>query len=324
MMLAAQLFYAGAVVLRIATVAPDGTMWAREMKAMAHEVEAATRGGVRLKWYWGGIAGDEAEVESRILREQLEGTASGGQTCLRHAPSLRVMRIPGLFSSRDEAHYVIGALRKEIDEEFRRAGFVNLSTLVLGTDIVFLRGNAHSLAELRRLRLWRWDSDDPAIGLTRAMGIPIIPTAISQAGAALDAGEVDGLIAIPAAVLAFQWYGRLKSFIDFPFSQVSACVIVTQRAFAKLPHEHQQALLAAGAKLRARSEIVVRDQDDALTGGLFERQGLKRMVLSDSERGELLEAARASRQRLDETKIPHPLLERVLTLLADWRLEHRK
>src|SRR6476659_6363188 len=63
------------VVLRLASVAPSGTAWARELKAFARDVEAATNGAVRIKWYLGAITGDEAESIARIGRKQLDGGA---------------------------------------------------------------------------------------------------------------------------------------------------------------------------------------------------------------------------------------------------------
>src|SRR5262249_9030069 len=46
-------------VLRMSTAAPDGTGWARELKAMGDSVQAATHGALRFKWYFGGVTGDE-------------------------------------------------------------------------------------------------------------------------------------------------------------------------------------------------------------------------------------------------------------------------
>ena len=53
-------------VLRMAAIAPEGTSWARELKAFARNLERATDGAVRVKWYLGGVAGDEAEEVERI------------------------------------------------------------------------------------------------------------------------------------------------------------------------------------------------------------------------------------------------------------------
>ena len=54
-----------------------------------------------LRQYW-----DEFAVAERIHRGQLDGIVSAGSLCQQVAPSMRVMKIPGLFQSRDEASYV--------------------------------------------------------------------------------------------------------------------------------------------------------------------------------------------------------------------------
>src|SRR3954463_9025735 len=72
-------------LLRFAAVAPDGTSWAREARAFAREVENVTANGVRTKWYFGGIAGDEMEELARLRRGQLDGIA-GAVYCERLAP----------------------------------------------------------------------------------------------------------------------------------------------------------------------------------------------------------------------------------------------
>src|SRR5690348_4499292 len=77
------------VRLRFATVAPQGTGWAREIDAFTRDVATATDGGVQLKWYMGGIAGDEFEVIDRIHKDQLDGAALS-IACEKLAPSLHV------------------------------------------------------------------------------------------------------------------------------------------------------------------------------------------------------------------------------------------
>src|SRR5260370_23443785 len=99
------------IVLRIATVAPDGTAWARELRAFSREAEEQPHGRLKVKWYFGAIAGDEVTVSQRIHNGQLDGAASGGMLCTRQAPAMRILRIPGLVQDRHQANYVLGRLR---------------------------------------------------------------------------------------------------------------------------------------------------------------------------------------------------------------------
>src|SRR4051812_33372117 len=79
-------------VVRMASVVPEGTSWARELRAWARDVETQTRGALKIKLYLGGIGGDELEVENRIRRDQLDGAVSAGMLCEKLAPTMRVMR----------------------------------------------------------------------------------------------------------------------------------------------------------------------------------------------------------------------------------------
>src|SRR5438270_13701597 len=84
------------VTLRMGTMAPEGTAWARELNAFARDVAARTNGQVHIRWYFGGISGEEPTMGERIRRGQLDGAASGGPLCETLAPSMRVMRVVGL------------------------------------------------------------------------------------------------------------------------------------------------------------------------------------------------------------------------------------
>src|SRR5438067_456169 len=88
------------LVLRMASVAPDGTAWARELKAFGREVQSVTANEVQIKWYLSGIAGDELRTNERIQRDQLDGMVSGGILCQRLAPSLRAVALAGQFRDR--------------------------------------------------------------------------------------------------------------------------------------------------------------------------------------------------------------------------------
>src|SRR5258708_27797331 len=115
----------------------------------------------------GAIAGDEVTVSQRIHNGQLDGAASGGMLCTRQAPAMRILRIPGLVQDRHQANYVLGRLRPIADEQFRKAGFVNLAFTLLGPSVLFSREPIRSFDNLRHANVWRWDLDEVAVALLR-------------------------------------------------------------------------------------------------------------------------------------------------------------
>ncbi len=310
------------VVLRLASIAPEGTSWARELKAFGRDVESETRGQVRVKLYLGGIAGDESQVIERIRRGQLDGSA-GSISCAKLAPSLRVLRVAGLFQRRDEAGNVLSHMYPILEPEFRKSGFASIAFAVFGGDIAFTRTPVHTLEELRKLRLWIWNLDDVWLKEMPRLGLKVVPLPVEDAGRAYEEGRIDGFLGLPTAALAYQWSTRARYFTDLRVGLLSACLVIANRAFDALPIDQQKIVRAAGVKLGARFDDINWSQEDLLLGGLFQRQGLQPVPASSALRADFFEAARAAREQLDDGVVPRALIERVNGWLADYRAEHR-
>lgn len=311
-------------VMRFSCVAPEGSLWGREMRAFAREVESATQGAVQVKTYLGGITGTEAELDDRFRRNQLDGAASAGMFCQKAAPSMRVLRVHGVFNDRDEAAHVSRMLRDTIDAEMKANGFINLGTVGLGSDSVLARAPVTTLHELKQQRLWLWDLDEVGITMARAEGLNVVTLPLEQAAQGFDEQKTDGFIAIPTAVLGYQWYTRARYLLPLHMGFITACFPVTRRSFDRLSLAQQNIMLAAAAKLAARIDDLGRRQDDALLGGLFEKQGVHPLPVSNAMRSEFLASARTVRERLGDTLVPKALIERVLAWLADYRSEHER
>jgi TRAP-type C4-dicarboxylate transport system substrate-binding protein len=308
--------------IRLGSAVPEGTAWAREGHAFARDVEATTGGRVRVRWYLGGIAGDELQMADRIQRGQLDGIGSGGMVCARMAPSLRVTRLIGLFHTRGETTYVLGLLKPTLDEEFKRAGFENLFETLLGPDLPFTRAPVRNLADLKKSRLWIWDLDEPFAQGVRAFGLNVVPLSLDAAAKAYDGGQTDGFLAIPLAALAFQWSAQVRYVSDLPFGFLTGCLIISHRAFDALPVELQGAVRTAAAKFVARLEDTGAGQDHALLNGLFARQGITNVPLSEQDQREFEKRAKEIRDALGDQIVPAALRTRVDGLLENYRRDN--
>ena len=184
-------------ILKFASVAPEGSVLAQELKRWGQDVDVITAGRLHIKWYLSGVAGDELEQGDRMMKGQLDGSAGGQMFCNRIIPSMRVTRLPGVFQSREEAADAINRLNPAMVKEAHDHGFSLLTAVSLGPDVIFTRTPVHSLAELRRLKLWRWDLDEVGIATSREMGLQVVPLPLADGARAYDSGRVDGFLAIP-------------------------------------------------------------------------------------------------------------------------------
>jgi len=294
------------ISVRMASMAPEGTAWARELKAYSRDVDALSGGEVHIKLYLGGMAGDEAAVPDRIRKGQLDGEMAA-VTCERMAPSLRVLRVPGLIRRRDEANYVIDRLRPIVEGEFRKSGFALLGLTWFGSDILFTRTPVRTIEDLRKLRLWIWNLDVVWTAEMQHLGLQVVPLPVDDAGRAYDEGKIDGLLALPSAALFYQWSARSRFFTDLPIAAMAGCSFLSTSVFDSLSMKSQSAIRHASAKLNLRVSEANGALEDALIGGLFEKQGVKRQPASE---------------QLPNDVVPQPLITQVMGWLSDYRASH--
>ena len=310
------------VTLRMSAPAPEGTGWARLLREMSAEIEAGTGGAVKMKWYLGGITGDEVETLARVRQGQLDGFGSGGMACERVMPSMKVTRLIAVFQSRDEATYVARQLEGTFSDEAQASGFSVLTVNGMGADVIFSNRPIKSFAELKKARLWRWDLDETANRFAREMGMTVVARRLEEAAPAFDRGDTDGFVSIPQAALAFQWTTRARYITNLRIAFLWGCVLMSNRAFDKLTVEQQHVVRAAAVKLGMRWDDYGATQDEALLGPLARQQGLQVSTASEVFRAELFRAASEVRNRIGATLVPAPLLDRVMHILADYRAEH--
>jgi TRAP-type C4-dicarboxylate transport system substrate-binding protein len=312
-------------VLRFGSISPSESPWGRAMRDWSKEVAQATQGAVRIKWYLDGIAGEDLEQYERIKRGQLDGTASAYPVCEKVAPVLRVMRLQGLFQSRNEAKEVVNHLQSTAAAQAKDNGFSYLGNSGIGQQIILTRSPVRTMDELRKVKLSRWNVDDLGIAGARAMGLQIVPIdLLAEIGRAYDEGRVDGFITFVVPALIFQQSARAKYLLDLRGSYQWGCLVMTSKAMNRLPIEHQRILQASGARLAVRVEEESRKLEEELMGRIFQEQGLKILPISTSFRAEFFAAAQASRDQVGEKHFPKALLDRVLRILADFRAQHSK
>jgi TRAP-type C4-dicarboxylate transport system substrate-binding protein len=310
----------GPIKLRMAAIAPDGTAWAREIHALSRDVMTESGESLSLKWYLGGIAGDELTALERVKKGQLDGMA-GASFCQKIAPSLGVTRVHGLFRDPDEARMVLNRLRPTVEKEFEQNGFVALGIASFGSQTIFSRTPVRSLRDLRQGRYWVWSFDWFSLKQLPAMGIQVVALPVEEAAQAWDDGKIDGFIGVPSAALAYQWSSRAHYFSTLTAGVLPGCIMVSQRAFDQLSMEQRQLLRAAAAKFAVRFTDVGQEQDRALLSGLFEHQGVQRVPATATFATEFRAAAANARQSIGTDLVPPPLLDQVLAWLSEIRAQ---
>ncbi len=94
------------VVLKIATLSPEGSECMQKMREGAKEIALKTDNRVKFKFYPGGIMGSEKAVLRKIRVGQLHGGAITAGSLAHIYPELRLYFLPMIFKSFEEVDYV--------------------------------------------------------------------------------------------------------------------------------------------------------------------------------------------------------------------------
>jgi TRAP-type C4-dicarboxylate transport system substrate-binding protein len=316
-LIAAALLFAPAVhaetVLKIATVAPRGSIWMRVFNKMKKKISKKTGGAVKLRFYPGQVQGDERDVVRKMRTGQLQGgsfTAVGLSQINREA---LVLQMPRMFNSTASLDKVKKALVADFDKSFSKRGYVLLGWSEVGPIHLFSKKKVTSLAELRKQRVWAWSDDPISKAMMRKMGIKPRALGLPQVYPALNTGMINVVMNSPLGAMALQWHTKVSYMLAEPLAIGIGATVVTKKAFNKLSPANQKLLVAYARKYhQALTKRIRRDNVKAFTA--LKAAGIKTIPLSAADRKSYNSAASKVARSFVPRYYPQALLNKVLRL----------
>ena len=231
-----------AATLKIATLVPDGTSWMKAMRAAGEEIKTRTEGRVKLRFYPGGVMGNDKSVLRKIRVGQLHGSVltAGGMAILY--PDVQIYSFPFMFRSYQEVDYVRSRMDQSIIDGLAKRGFVSFGLSEAGFVYLMSQNPISSVEELRQNKVWTPEGDRVArIGL-QAMDVSPIPLPITDVLTGLQTGLIDTIGASCVAAIALQWHTRIKYLTDSPVFYLYGSLVFKKRALEKLSPSDLQIL----------------------------------------------------------------------------------
>ncbi|HJT99325.1 MAG TPA: TRAP transporter substrate-binding protein DctP [Rhodanobacteraceae bacterium] len=245
--LAAALAVAGiapahAATIKIATLAPDGTSWMKEMRATADSIKKATEGRVEIKYYPGGVMGDDATVLRKIKIGQLQGGAFTGGEAAVITKDAEIYTVPFLFHGQDEVDKVRAKVDPLVKEAVRKAGFELLGISGGGFAYLMSTRDIKTRDDLKNAKVWVPQGDEIAELTFKTAGVTPIPLPLSDVYTSLQTGLIDTAANTPSGAIAFQWHTKIKHVVDLPVIYVVGELIVDKKIFDALSAADQKTL----------------------------------------------------------------------------------
>jgi TRAP-type C4-dicarboxylate transport system substrate-binding protein len=308
-----------AVTFKIATLAPDGTTWMKEMRSGAEQVELQTEGRVKLKFYPGGIMGNDASVLRKMRIGQLQGAAITGNSLSEIYPDAQLYSLPLLFRSYAEVDYV----REKMDPILRKgledAGLVPIGFSEGGFAYLFSQRSVTSQDELKKCKIWLPENDLVNSTAFQTAGVTPVPLPFADVYTGLQTGLLDTAVTLPTAAIAFQWHTKLKTFTDLPLSYIVGVLAINRKSFEQLTPADQAAVRKVMAEAFERLNKLNRQDNDNARAAL-KKQGLEFNSLSPEERDRWQKFADEAILKLKDSGVYSPaLLEELRGYLRSYR-----
>jgi TRAP-type C4-dicarboxylate transport system substrate-binding protein len=274
---------AHAATIKIATLAPDGTNWMKEMRAIADTIKTKTEGRVELKYYPGGVMGDDATVLRKIKIGQLQGGAFTGGEATVIAKDAEIYTVPFLFRSQDEVDKVRAKVDPLLKEQFRKNGFELLGISGGGFAYLMSTRDIKTRDDLKSAKVWVPQGDEVAELTFKAAGVTPIPLPLSDVYTSLQTGLIDTAANTPSGAIAFQWHTKIKHVVDLPVIYVVGELAVDKKSFDALSAADQKIVGDEMGGAFDRLDKQART-DNASAREALKAQGISFTAPSDAER----------------------------------------
>ncbi|MDP7041976.1 MAG: TRAP transporter substrate-binding protein DctP [Gammaproteobacteria bacterium] len=232
-----------AAVLKIATIAPEGSQWMEEHRRAASAIKERTEGRVVLKFYGGGVMGNDKKVLRKIRIGQLQGAAFSTSGLIERYPDIVLYGMPFVFRSQEEVDYVRSQFDGELIAGLREAGFVSFG-FAGGGFANFMSGQPVRTHEnLQGKKIWIPAGDANSFAAMEKMNLSPVVLPLSDVLTGLQTGLLDVIVTPPSAALLLQWYTKVKYISRLPVAYTMGLMAVDERAFGRLS-EADQAVVA--------------------------------------------------------------------------------
>ena len=228
-----------AATLKIATVTPENSQWMKDMRAGAKEIKERTEGRVQIKYYGGGIMGNDQKVLSRIRIGALQGGAFTPTALAGQYSNLNLYGLPMVFDSEEEAAYARSRLDARLSAGLEEAGFVNFGFAAGGFAILMSNTPVDSLDDLKGKKVWIPEGDDISRRAMEAMSLSPVTLPLTDVLTGLQTGLIDIVAMSPIGALVLQWHTKVKYITELPLVYTLGFMAVDKRAFGKLSEDDQ-------------------------------------------------------------------------------------
>ncbi|MFP4474825.1 MAG: TRAP transporter substrate-binding protein DctP [Desulfatibacillaceae bacterium] len=308
---------------KLATLAPKSLGWAQQVRTIILPwIEQSTDDNLRLKFYWGGIMGNDEDYIKKIHIGQIHGAGLTGHGSNLACPEFSVVGLPFLFNNWEEVDYIKKVMFPTFDYYFEQHGYKLLLWIDQDFDQVYSsRWRFDNLDDFRRSKFQSWYGPQET-AMLEALGATPIPIPPTEAATAYRTGVVDSNIGPAIYQVGSQMYTVCKYVNTMKTRYAPASILIDVDTYYELPESYRRRLEERRVATQDLFCDAVRKDNARCVDGMVQ-YGLEMVEIPEDNEKEIVSRAMTVYEDLSGDLYSKGLLVELRRYLADYRAGRR-
>ena len=238
--------------LKVGTIAPENSVWARGLHEMGDAWNRRTNGRVSLRLFAGRGESEEHLLRSLRISKTLQAAQLSAITLGNMDDAFKVFELPMFFESYEEVDRVLEKLGPLLEKRLEERELKLLHWGYAGWVHVFSRKPVRGVNDLKSLRLFTSTGDDRLAKWYRENGFNPVPLDASHILTSLTTGMIDAIPVTPLSALLFRWSDQAPYMLNIGIAPLLGATVVSTDAWNRIPHADQQVMQEEAAKAAGR------------------------------------------------------------------------
>lgn len=231
------------VVLKVGSVAPEGTPWSEWLDGVKARLEKDSGGRIKLKLFLGGKLGGEKEMAEETRNGNLAMFGGSAGALATYVPELAGIELPYLYTSDAEADFVLDKIRPQVAKLLEAKGFTMVMWGENGWHGYGIKGKCVEKPEDMKGLKMRSQESYVHMETYKAFGAAPVEMSVPEVLGALQTGTVDGYSNSPLLSQATSWYKGVSHYTYTRHIYQPALIVISKKVFDAQPDDLKAILL---------------------------------------------------------------------------------
>ncbi len=237
------------IVIKLATLAPEGTEYYNLLLEMGQRWQEETNGEIILRIYPNGVVGRESDTIRKMRIGQIQASAMSSIGLADLTDQIQAFTIPMKFKDYDDVESVKEVMFDDISNGLSESGFKLLFLVDIGWVYWFSANEIAVPEDLRNARIYTTAGDYVTVELFKQFGFNAIPVSETDILTSLQTGMINSMQTVPILSLSSGWFALMPNMLDLKWAVFIGAVIIDERVWSKIRPEHQKVMMKVAQEI---------------------------------------------------------------------------